>query len=103
MPCLKCGRKQEDGQAFCAPCLENMNNYPVKPGTPVQLPPSQTVQPAKQKGKKHRERKPEDEVRRLRNSVRLLSLILIVLLVAFGLVCALLLSLLEQQNLSFSL
>ena len=103
MPCLKCGRKQEDGQSFCASCLENMNAYPVKPGTPVQLPPRQPVLLTKQKHKKLREKKAEDEVRRLRGSVRLLTLILIVLLLAFGLVCVLLLSLLEQRALFFPL
>ena len=103
MNCLKCGRKLEDGQIFCSACLENMNDYPVKPGTPVQLPPIQSVLPTKPKHKQLRERKPEDEVRRLRSSVQLLTLILIVLMLAFGLVCFLLLTILEQRELSLPL
>lgn len=99
MSCLKCGRKLEDGQFFCSACLENMDAYPVKPGTPIQLPPQQPVLSAKPKRKKHRGRKPEEEIQRLRSSIRLLMLILIVLLLAFGLVSVLLLALLDQQAL----
>ena len=36
MRCLKCGR--ETGQTFCQTCREEMDRYPVKPGTIIQLP-----------------------------------------------------------------
>ena len=97
MPCLKCGRNLEEGQSFCSDCLENMIAYPVKPGTPIQLPPRQPALPAKPKRKK--QRKPEEEIRHLRSSVRLLMLILIVTLLAFGMVSVFLLILLEQREL----
>ena len=103
MNCLKCGSNLEDGQVFCSACLESMHNYPIKPGTPIHLPPQQPVLPAKPRRKKQKERKPEEEVRRLRSSVRMLTLILIVSLLAFTLVCILLLALLEQWDLSFPL
>lgn len=103
MNCLKCGTKLEDGQSFCSACLENMSNYPVKPGTPVQLPPRQPALLTKQKQRRLREKKAEDEIRRLRSSVRLLTLMLVILLIAFGLVSFLLLSLLEQWDLPLPL
>ena len=36
MKCLKCGR--ETDQTFCQACREEMEKYPVKPGTIVLLP-----------------------------------------------------------------
>lgn len=38
MQCMKCGRDLEAGEIFCQACRENMEKYPVKPGTVVQLP-----------------------------------------------------------------
>ena len=98
MPCIKCGRKLEEGQVFCSGCLENMANYPVKPGTPVYLPPQTPVQPVKTRRKK-RELKPEEQIRQLKSAKRLLILVLAVLLVAFALLCTLLLFLLENRGL----
>ena len=100
MPCIKCGRKLEGSQVFCSGCLENMASYPVKPGTPVYLPPQVPVQPVKNRRKKQ-ELKPEEQIRQLKSAKRLLILVLVVLLVAFALLCTLLLFLLEQQSLPF--
>lgn len=102
MPCIKCGRKLEEGQVFCPECLGDMEDYPIKPGTPVYLPPQMPAQPAKPR-KKVRELKPEEEIRQLREAKRWLVLIIAVLLIAFVLLCALLLMLLEQRELSFPL
>ena len=38
MSCMKCGRDTQDPQVFCDDCLQVMERYPVKPGTPIQLP-----------------------------------------------------------------
>lgn len=38
MNCLKCGREVPGEQVFCENCLLEMEKYPVKPGTVVQLP-----------------------------------------------------------------
>lgn len=97
MPCIKCRRKLEEGQIFCASCLEEMKAYPVKPGTPIQLPPQQSVVPQKSRRRRWRERKPEVEIQRLQSSVRWLTLALVAALLAFALVCAVLLLLLNKQ------
>lgn len=39
MNCLKCGRQIPFGQVFCEDCQVEMEHYPVKPDTVVQLPP----------------------------------------------------------------
>ena len=98
MPCIKCRRKLEEGQIFCASCLENMEAYPVKPGTPIQLPPRLPELPQKTRRKKQRERKPEAEIRRLKSSVRWLTLALIFALLAFGVMSAFVLLLLQEHG-----
>ncbi len=53
MECLKCGKETEFDQCFCKECMAQMEKYPVKPGTPVQLPqPSARTTPAKERPKK---------------------------------------------------
>ena len=47
MNCMKCGRKIPDEQVFCDKCLEQMEAYPVKPGTVVQLPTQTSALPKK--------------------------------------------------------
>ena len=38
MNCLKCGREIDAKDVFCPMCLEDMEKYPVKPGTAVHIP-----------------------------------------------------------------
>lgn len=38
MGCMKCGRDTVSEQVFCPDCLLEMQKYPVRPGTVVQLP-----------------------------------------------------------------
>ena len=41
LKCLKCGR--ECDQTFCQSCREEMDRYPVRPGTIIQLPKDRTA------------------------------------------------------------
>lgn len=95
MPCIKCGRKLEEGQAFCADCLEEMTKYPIKPGTPVLLPQHPQTPPAKPRQKK-REIKPEEQIQQLKAANRWLKLALTALLIGFALLAVLLILLLEK-------
>ena len=83
MYCMKCGRKLKDNQVFCPECLAVMDAYPVKPGTPIQLPTHHDTPTAPAKSPKKRARKPEEQILRLRSAVRWLTLALVVTLVAF--------------------
>lgn len=38
MNCTKCGRETAEDAVFCKKCLAVMAQYPVKPGTVIQLP-----------------------------------------------------------------
>ena len=77
MRCLKCGRDIADEQVFCEDCQTDMAQYPVKPGTPIQLPHRAPEPPVKKKpGKEKPELKPEERIARLRRRVRWLTLAL---------------------------
>ena len=75
MRCLKCGREIKDPEVFCELCQEDMSAYPVKPGTPIQLP-HRAEAPKKKPPKKKKQLKPEEQIPRLRSNIRLLSLAL---------------------------
>ena len=97
MNCMKCGRELKDSAVFCPDCAAEMEKYPVKPGTPVNLPPRTFSPPAKKKNRR-RALKPEEQAARLRHSVRWLSLALVVVIIAFVLVTVMLLQVLEQRD-----
>ena len=76
MNCLKCGRELDTEQVFCNDCLLEMEKYPVKPGTVVQLP---RRREAPAPGKSFKKRiSPEEQIKSLRFRVRLLTILLIV-------------------------
>ena len=83
MYCMKCGRKLKDNQVFCPDCLAIMDDYPVKPGTPIQLPNRTNTPSSPTKSPKKKPRKPEEQILQLRSTVRWLTLSLIVALLAF--------------------
>ena len=54
MNCAKCGREIGEDQVFCETCLQEMDGYPVKPGTAVHIPTrSPEEAPKKSVKKKH--------------------------------------------------
>lgn len=97
--CIKCGRDLRDEQVFCRECQDNMEHYPVKPGTPVQLP-ARTPQP-NTKAKPIRIKKTlpvEVRLRKQRVTIRLLILALVAVLLAFMATAVLSLHLLDQRD-----
>lgn len=79
MNCMKCGREIEANRVFCTDCLVDMEKYPVKPGTAVQIPKRQAVQPPR-KGHFRPILTPEEQIRRLRKLVHRLTIALAVVL-----------------------
>lgn len=90
MYCLRCGKETTDEQVFCQACLDNMENYPVKPGVPVQLPHRPAVQLPKRTGKKGKNQSPEELLEDMRKTVRrmtrVLLLAVLLLLLAGGII-----------------
>lgn len=80
MQCMKCGREVPDGHVFCDKCLETMDRYPVKPGTPVQILP----RTPKDKASKKRGLSPEELLSRQRRLNRRLRLLVWLLAIALA-------------------
>ena len=73
MYCMKCGQEIEDGQVFCPACLEKMAQYPVKPGTAVQLPQRTWEEAARRPAPRKRTPSPAEQLARMRKAVRWMS------------------------------
>lgn len=77
MNCMKCGREIGETQVFCPACLAEMDKYPVKPGTVVQLPHTPSYAAAKKPAPRRKPAlPPEDQVKHLRKWIRRLALAL---------------------------
>ena len=85
MGCIKCGRDTVSEQVFCPDCLAEMEKYPVRPGTVVQLP-TRKGSAAVKKPTKKRAIPLEEQVKLLKKRVRNLT---IALLIAAALAAAL--------------
>lgn len=86
MQCMKCGRDLEAGEVFCTKCQEVMAQYPVKPGTVVQLPhrPQQTA--TKKQPPRRKNLPVEEQLSLLKRMSRTLALALVaMILVSIGL------------------
>ncbi len=83
MYCLKCGNETETGRIFCSHCLEVMERYPVKPGTKVQLPRRNHGQ-AQKKQSRRRPLSQEEQIIRMRVTIRTLTALLGAALLALG-------------------
>jgi len=87
MYCLKCGKETNSSAVFCSACLESMEKYPVKAGTPIHL-------PQRNASKRSTVRKytptAEMQLANLQKKVHRLRLISLVLAVGFILAVALL-------------
>ena len=78
MSCVKCGKKVEEGNVFCPECLEDMKQYPVKPGTPVHIP--TRPEPAERKpARPRKERTPEEQIASLHKLVQWLVILVVAL------------------------
>lgn len=89
MLCMKCGREIEPERVFCPDCLADMEKYPVKPGTVVQIP-RRPSQPQLKKGTNYR-RQPavplEEQIKRLKKRVAVLTCSLILAIAAIAGLC----------------
>lgn len=90
MNCMKCGREIALGQVFCKECLTDMENYPIKPDTPVQLPThTGSTQPRRERSVR-KPKKPEEQIALLKKYVIFLSIVLLAMTLAFTVTTAIL-------------
>ena len=83
MNCMKCGREIALGQVFCKECLADMDQHPVKPGTPIVLP-TQPATPAPRRAPVRKPRKPEEQITLLRRWLLAVSVMLLAVILAFA-------------------
>ena len=87
MNCMKCGVEIPENQVFCDHCLSLMEQYPVKPGTHVQLPKrAQVTESAKKPVKKKRIPSLEEQIAGLKLKVLRQRLAIAILVFALCLV-----------------
>jgi len=88
MLCVKCGKKTENEQVFCAHCLEVMEAYPVKSEVHIQLPARPDAAVQKKQSRRKRPQNKDEEIARLRRKNRWLgfftALLLLSVLVLVG-------------------
>ncbi len=87
MNCVKCGREIGEDQVFCEVCLEEMENYPVKPGTAIHIPSRTPEEPAKKHNKRKLILTPSEQVARLKKKVLRLRILAAALLLICGGLC----------------
>lgn len=84
MNCLKCGMETPDPHVFCDSCRMEMEKYPVKPDTPVQLPLRSAPEAARRVPKRKAPPKPEEQIPRLKRLIRRLTAAVCVLVLLLG-------------------
>ena len=84
MQCMKCGREIPSGSAFCEECVAQMDKYPIKPGTIVQLPRRSRQSQQKKTNTRRGSMPPEEQVARLKRSVRFLIILWLVTVLTVG-------------------
>lgn len=85
MECLKCGRETAGKEIFCTECLNDMEKFPVKTGTPVVIP--KREEPRRQVPQK-KAPKPEEIISGLNQTIHRLRTTVCVLLILLALALA---------------
>ncbi len=100
MDCIKCGKKLKDHRVFCEECLAEAEKYPVEPGTPILLPRHTPYAPPKKRAQRKRQAtlSPEEQLQKLRSSIRMMVIALIVTFLAFLLMAFLVVVLAEHSG-----
>ena len=84
MSCMKCGKDTENGQAFCARCLESMEAYPVKPDVHIQLPVRAGEEIHKKQARKSRASRNRRQAASLRKQIRWMWVVIVLLVLALA-------------------
>ena len=99
MNCMKCGVELKESGVFCESCLADMEKYPVKPNITVRIPRRPVSAPPKKKARHQRYVKPEEQIRHLKKVRNWLCVLLAAALLAFAASAAMVLYLLNDEEL----
>lgn len=81
---MKCGAEMDLECSFCQKCLEEMKKYPIKPGTPVQLPTRSGTAARKNTSVKRPALKEKEQIARLTHRNKTLAALLILTIMALS-------------------
>ena len=95
--CIKCGKQVKDEQVFCDSCLQIMERYPVKPGTPVQLP-NRAAPALKKSVQRKKPLSVKQQNNRLRKALRWMTIALVVALVALTVTVSMLVHTVQERD-----
>ena len=98
MNCMKCSREIDDEQVFCPECLADMEKYPVKPGTVVQLPVRPKPATVRKSSRRRALPSPEEQVRKLKKHIAVLCVLLTLTLAALIAVTGFLLWQMDRED-----
>ena len=82
MNCMRCGREIGEEQVFCTDCLVDMEQYPVKPGTVVNIPQRPTNPVPRKTVVRKKAPTPEETILKLRKRLRFFVIAWLVTLLA---------------------
>ena len=91
MKCLKCGTDTGKDAVFCNDCLQSMEQYPVKPGTVIQLRRREVIQAQKKPPRPKRHNDATEQVVYLKKLIKVMAVLLVVAVIVLGLFTAMLL------------
>lgn len=97
MFCMKCGKQTKDEQVFCDGCLRVMEQYPVKPGTHVQLP-NREAPAAKKPVHRRKPLSVKEQNNRLRKTLRWMTTVLAVALLALTVTVSMLIHTVQDRD-----
>jgi hypothetical protein len=96
---MRCGVQIQANQVFCEDCLATMEQYPIKPGTPVHLPLRAPAPDPKKAPKRKAEPTAEEQLTRARGLIRWMAAALAAALLALAVTGAVLVQELQEPNL----
>lgn len=97
MYCMKCGKKTEGSNVFCAECLAEMEKYPVKPGTVIHIP-ARSQEPEKKQPRRKKDLSAEEQLANARSLVRNMTATILALITALIVMVSVLLYTLFQPQ-----
>ena len=90
MKCLKCGTDTGKDAVFCNDCLQSMEQYPVKPGTVIQLRRREVIQSQKKVSRPKRHNDAVEQVIYLKKLIRVMAALLVIAVIVLGIFTAML-------------
>lgn len=98
MNCMRCGKETTEKNVFCPECLAEIEQYPVMPGTVIQIPARPETPEHRKPARRKKEPPMEVQLDTMRTLVRNLTAMVIASVTALAVVTGVLLYILIQPD-----